>query len=65
MMIDLQKVKSLKEKVEKRSNKIYFLPSKKIDLSKFKIKKEKQIIDKDLNKTPTIEDYIYNEKDEK
>ena len=65
MMIDLQKVKSLKEKVEKRSNKIYFLPSKKIDLSKFKIKKEKQIIDKDLNKTPTIEDYLYNEKDEK
>ena len=31
MMKDLQKIKILKEKVEKRSNKIYFLPSKKID----------------------------------
>ena len=63
MMKDLQKIKILKEKVEKRSNKIYFLPSKKIDLSKFKIKKEKKIVDKDLNRIPTIEDYLYNEKE--
>ena len=63
MMIDLQKIKTLKEKVEKRSNKIYFLPSKKIDLNKFKIKKEKVIVDKDLNRIPTIEDYLYNEKE--
>ena len=63
MIIDLQKIKMLKEKVEKRSNKIYFLPSKKIDLSKFKIKKEKKIVDKDLNRIPTIEDYLYNEKE--
>lgn len=63
MMNDLQRIKLLKEKVERRSNKIYFLPSKKIDLSKFIIKKEKKIVDKDSNKTPTIEDYLYNEKD--
>ena len=63
MMIDLQKIKTLKEKVEKRSNKIYFLPSKKIDLNKFKIKKEKVIVDKDLNRIPAIEDYLYSEKE--
>ena len=63
MMIDLQRIKILKEKVEKRSNKIYFLPTKKIDLSKFKVKKEKKIVDKNLNKIPTIEDYLYNEKE--
>ena len=63
MMIDLQKIKILKEKVEKRSNKIYFLPSKKIDLNKFKVKKVKIIVDKDLNRIPTIEDYLYNEKE--
>ena len=63
MMLDLQKIKLLKEKVEKRSNKIYFLPSKKIDLSKFKLKKEKKIIDNYLDKIPTIEDYLYNEKE--
>ena len=63
MMNDMQKIIILKEKVEKRSNKIYFLPTKKIDLNKFMIKKEKKIAHKDLNKIPTIEDYLYNEKE--
>ena len=62
MMIDLQKIQTLKDKVQKRSNKIYFLPTKKIDLSKFKIQKEKPFKDIDLNKIPTIQDYLYNEK---
>ena len=61
MMLGLQKIQILKEKVEKRSNKIYFLPTKKIDLSTFRNKKKKIKIDKDLNKMPTIEDYLYNE----
>ena len=61
MMLGLQKIQILKEKVEKRSNKIYFLPTKKIDLSTFRNKKKKIKIDKDLNKIPTIEDYLYNE----
>ena len=61
MMIDLQKITKLKEKVQKRSNKIYFLPTKKIDLSNFKIKTERKIEDKNLSKIPDIEDYLYNE----
>ena len=61
MMIDFQKITKLKEKVEKRSNKIYFLPLKKIDLSNYKIKTERKITDKYLNRIPGIEDYLYNE----
>ena len=61
MMIDLQKITKLKEKVQKRSNKIYFLPTKKINLSNFKIKTERKVVDKNLSKIPDIEDYLYNE----
>ena len=64
MMMDLQKIKTLKEKVEKRSNKIYFLPTKKIDINKLKIKKETIKLDKDKKIKDTIEDYLYNEKED-
>ena len=61
-MIDLERIKLLKEKVEKKSNKIYFLKSRKLDLYKYKINKEKKIFDNDSNKIPTIQDYLYDEK---
>ena len=61
MLIDLKKVKLLKEKVEKRSNKIYFLPSKKIDLNKFKFKTERKKGNKDMNRMPNIYDYLHND----
>ena len=61
MMLDIKKIKLLKEKIEKRSNKIYFLQSKRLDLSQIKRKKEIKIIDSNLNKIPTIDDYLYNE----
>ena len=63
MLIDLKKVKLLKEKVEKRSNKIYFLPSKKIDLNKFKFKTERKKRNKDMNRIPNIYDYLHNDID--
>ena len=63
MLIDLRKVKLLNEKVEKRSNKIYFLPSKKIDLNKFKFKTERKKRNKDLNRMPNIYDYLHNDID--
>jgi hypothetical protein len=61
MLIDLKRVKLLKEKVEKRSNKIYFLPSKKIDLNKFKFKTERKKGNKDKNRMPNIYDYLHND----
>ena len=63
MMNDLKKEKLLKEKVEKRSNKIYFLPSKKIDLNKFKFKIERKKGNKDMNRIPNIYDYLHNDID--
>ena len=63
MMIDLKKVKLLKEKVEKRSNKIYFLPSKKIDLNKFKFKTERKKGNKEKNRVSNIYDYLHNDID--
>jgi hypothetical protein len=61
MLIDLKKVKLLNEKVEKRSNKIYFLPTKKIDLNKFKFKTERKKGNKDKNRMPNIYDYLHND----
>ena len=63
MLIDLKKVKLLNEKVEKRSNKIYFLPTKKIDLNKFKFKSERKKGNKNKNRMPNIYDYLYNDID--
>ena len=63
MLIDLKKVKLLNEKVEKRSNKIYFLPSKKIDLNRFNFKTERKKRNKDMNRIPNIYDYLYNDID--
>ena len=62
MILGLQKVQTLKEKVEKRSNKIYFLPTKKIDLNRLKNIKKEKIIHNNLNKVPSIKDFLYNEK---
>jgi hypothetical protein len=63
MLLELQKRQMLKEKVEKRSNKIYFLPTKKIDLNQLKFTKKGRIINNSLNKEPSIKDFLYNEKD--
>ena len=60
--IDLERIKLLKEKVEKKSNKIYFLKSRKLDLYKFKFNQEKKVVDNDSNKIITIQDYLYDEK---
>ena len=63
MMIDMQKINILKEKIEKRSNKIYILPSKKIDMNQFKIYNRRKILNKNKNnRIITIEDFLYNEK---
>lgn len=63
MISDLQKINLLKEKVEKRRNKIYFLPTKKISMNRFNIKKERKTLDKNVEKGEiTIADFLYNEK---
>ena len=61
MIIDLEREQKLKEKVEKRMNKIYILPSKKIDLNKFKFNLDRKKVINISNRIPTIKDYLYNE----
>ena len=61
------KLIKLREKIEKRDNKIYFLPYKKTDnYSEFLIKKEvKNLNDYSFYNNPKIEDFMYDNKDEK
>ena len=56
---DLQKNCLLKEKVEKRFNKIYFLPHRKQNVTEFRPKKENKI-NKEIHKEPNIQDYLYD-----
>lgn len=60
LMNDLKKNNLLEEKVEKRYNKIYFLPLRKLNITQFRTKKKKKI-NKEILKEPTIRDYLYNE----
>ena len=55
-----EKYKKLYEKIQERNNKIYFLPKKKIDISKFKSKKsEKNEIRTEPNEDKKIEDFLF------
>ena len=60
-MKELEKSKELRKKFEERNNKIIFLPKKKLDISKFHIKKEKNTKNKKINKIPTFEDYLFHD----
>jgi hypothetical protein len=62
--IDSEKIILLKEKLQKKNNKIYILNSRKIDwYNKFKISKSKKNINKDSKGEPAIQDYLYDEKE--
>lgn len=63
-MVDSEKTRLLIEKMQKKNNKIYILNSRKIDwYYKFKICKNKKISNKDSKEDPTIQDYLYDEKE--
>ena len=64
-LLDLKKIKSFQENADKRYNKIYFLPKRKISLIEFRNKKENKISKKEVNKDSKIEDYLYNEENSK
>ena len=57
-MQEIEKNRKLYQEIAERNNKIHFLPRKKIDLSRFKIKKVKKAHEIDSNKEPQFEDYI-------
>ena len=62
--IDSEKIILLKEKLQKKNNKIYILNSRKINWSnKFKTSKSKKNIEKECKGEPTIQDYLYDEKE--
>ena len=65
MLLDMQKIKFLAEKVNKRYNKLYFLQSRNFDLKDFKIKNEDNIAQKDIKRKHNIEDYLYNDESSK
>lgn len=63
-IIDSEKIRLLKEKLQKKNNKIYILNSRKLDLyDKFKISKSKKNINLESKGEPTIQDYLYEEKE--
>ena len=56
-----EKAARLKVEVEKRSNKIYFLPHKKVNMfNNIGRKKKKTKIKDDVNKIPEFDDFIFN-----
>ena len=56
-----EKYRKIYESIEERNNKIYFLPKKKLDLSKMKTKKSKKIEIKIENKKENyLEDFLYH-----
>ena len=63
-MQELKKSKELREKFEERNNRIIFLSRRKFDISKFQLKKKKDIKNKNVNKIPGFEDYLFHEDDE-
>ena len=60
-MQELKKSKELREKFEERNNRIIFLSRRKFDISKFQLKKKKDIKNKNVNKTPGFEDYLFHD----
>ena len=59
VLLDLKKIKSLEEKVDKRINKIYFLPKRRISLTEFRNKKVEKKTKKEIDKNNKIEDFLY------
>ena len=65
MMLDIKKSKFLAERVNKRYNKIYFLPKRKSDLNGYKFKNEEKTSRREINKKHNIQDYLYSEESSK
>ena len=65
LMLDLKKINSLEEKIEKRYNKIYFLTKRRKNLKECKIKKQIKIANLKINKNDNIQDFLYNEESSK
>ena len=65
IILDMKKINSLEEKVEKRYNKIYFLPNRKKNFTEFKFNKKEKNNNKNINKKHQIQDYLYNDESSK
>ena len=65
IILDMKNINSLEEKVEKRYNKIYFLPNRKMNITEFKFKSKKNSENKNINKKHHIQDYLYNDESSK
>ncbi len=65
MMIDIKKIISLEEKVNKRYNKIYFLQNRKKSLAEFKEKNKVKIRNIKINRKLNIQDFLYDEESSK
>jgi len=65
VFLDFQKIKSLEKKVNKRINKLYFLPKRRISLTEFRNKKVEKKIEKEIYKENKIEDFLYSEESSK
>ena len=60
-MLQREKYRKLYESIEERNNKIYFLPKKKLDISKIKAKNSKKIeIKIDNKRENNLEDFLYD-----
>ena len=65
MMIDIKKIISLEEKVNKRYNKIYFLQNRRKSLAEFKEKNKDKIRNIKINRKLNIQDFLYDEESSK
>ena len=65
VLLDFQKMKSIAKDVNKRINKIYFLPKRRISLTEFRNKKIEKKIENEINKENKIEDFLYSEESSK
>ena len=65
MMIDIKKITSLEEKVNKRYNKVYFLPKRRISVIEFKVKNKEKEQNIKLSRKLNIKDFIYDEESSK
>ena len=65
MLLDIKKINSLEEKVEKSYNKIYFLPKRRMNVTEFKFTKKDKKSEKNINKNHHIQDYLYNDESSK
>ena len=65
IILDMKKINSLEEKVEKRYNKINFLPNRKKNFTEFKFNKKENNNNKNISKKHQIQDYLYNDESSK